>query len=274
FRGGAFSYTMFTVIMLFGQALYLNRIAIRHKLYGKPTYIPAFVYLLLTSIYPSFDYFSVALLINWCLLASVDILLRFSQTVNPRKIIFNAAYLLGLAFLLQFSAIGYLLLLLICMIILRPFNLGEWVVSILGYITPIYFFLAIVFLFDMLRRVLHFPHIDFLITSHSLTRTYLAGCIVGLSILFTAGLLSIQSQMSKINIYSRRNWIALSVYFIISVFVAVGAGFSVQSGWLLVMPPLAMIISYALSLEKSKRFSNFMFYFSLLFLVFCQLAYK
>src|SRR6185437_15329327 len=139
--------------------------------------------------------------------------------------------------------------------ILRPFNLGEWVVSILGYVTPVYFFLSIVFLFDMLGHVLHFPHIDFLITSKSLTRTYLAGCIIGLSILFTVGLLSIQSQMSKINIYSRRNWIALSVYFIISVFVAVGAGFSVQSGWLLVMPPLAMIISYALSLEKSKRFS-------------------
>jgi len=42
--------------------------------------------------------------------------------------------------------------------------------------------------------------------------------------------------------------------------------------WVLIIPALTLIISHALYMEKNKRFSNFAFYFSLLLLVFCQLA--
>jgi hypothetical protein len=35
------------------------------------------------------------------------------------------------------------------------------------------------------------------------------------------------------------------------------------------MPALSIIISHGLLLEKNKRFSNFIFYFSLSLLVFC-----
>ena len=69
FRHGGFAYGMIAIVILFIQALYLNSIAARHKLFPRSTYIPAFVYLLLTSVHPSLSAFSETMLINWLLLA-------------------------------------------------------------------------------------------------------------------------------------------------------------------------------------------------------------
>ena len=71
FRHGGFAYGMLAIVILFIQALYLNSIAARHKLFPRPTYIPAFVFLLLTSVHPSLSAFNETMLINWLLLGAV-----------------------------------------------------------------------------------------------------------------------------------------------------------------------------------------------------------
>ena len=83
-----------------------------------------------------------------------------------------------------------------------------------------------------------------------------------------------QQNVAMSNIYIRRDWIALSFYLIISIMVAFATDKEVASAWLIVIPALSIIITHALALEKNKRFSNFIFYFSLVFLVFCLLANK
>ena len=55
--GNAFGYTLITVVMLFTQALYINNIAVSYKLFNRPTYITAAVFLLLTSLYPAVQLF-------------------------------------------------------------------------------------------------------------------------------------------------------------------------------------------------------------------------
>src|ERR1700761_1433185 len=111
----AFAYSMLAVLLVFIQALYLNRIANKHKLFNRPTYVIAFTYLVLSSVSPPLNYFSEALLVGWCILPGLDMLLGFSQTFQPRKLIYNAGFILCMAALLQFSAIGYLLLFLACL---------------------------------------------------------------------------------------------------------------------------------------------------------------
>ena len=83
-----------------------------------------------------------------------------------------------------------------------------------------------------------------------------------------------QQNVPMSNIYIRRDWIAISFYLIISVFVAILTDVEVKSAWLITMPALSIIIAHALLLEKNKRFSNFIFYFSLFFLFFCLWVYK
>jgi hypothetical protein len=83
-----------------------------------------------------------------------------------------------------------------------------------------------------------------------------------------------QENVALSNIYVRRDWTAISFYLIISLLVAIITDVAIKSTWLIAMPGLSIIISHGLLLEKNKRFSNFIFYFSLLLLLFCLWAGK
>lgn len=193
--GSAFGYTMLAIVLLLLQALYLNLITIKHKLAAKSTYLPAFTYLLLTSIYPPFNYFSEPLLINFFTLAAVDIMLSFSQTNQPRKQIFNAGFILCLPAIIQFPALGFVLLFILALIFLRSFNIGEWTVGGLGYLTPIYFFAAILFLIDHFPVITKIPQIGFAFPKQFNYPVYRTGVLSGLVILLIAGSYTLQQFM-------------------------------------------------------------------------------
>ena len=274
FMHGAFAFTLFSIFILFIQSLYLKSIATRHKLFPRNTYIPALVYLILTSIYPPFNTFNETLLINWLLLGAVDIMFGFSQTTQPRKFIFNASFLLSMAALFQFTFLSFFLLLLVGMVMFRSFSLGEWSVAIMGYITPFYFLAGILFLADKFYLYSHWPHIGFSLSAHVTSIFYLILTLIGIFILLASGIFAMQKNVAMSNIYVRRDWIAISFYLIISIMSAFLTDHSIKSAWLITMPALSIIISHALLLEKNKRFSNFIFYFSIVFLIFCLMANK
>lgn len=270
----AFGFTFINIILLFFQALYINNIAAKYKLFSRPTYIPALVYILLISLYPPYGYFSLAMVVNWFVLGGVDVILSFNQTLKPRKNIFNAGYLFCLASIFQFSAVGFVFLFLAALIILRSFTPGEWVVAVMGFITPLYFFAGILFLFDKLPLLRQWPQIGISLPRQINTPVYVVGLLTGYVALISAGLFGMQTQVPKSGIYIRRNWIALVAYTIVSVLVAVFTDGFVPGTWLLTIPALAFIIAHGFNLEKSKRFSNFILYFSLALVIFCQIVYK
>lgn len=269
---GAFAYTILAVLMLFLQAMYINYLTAKHKLYNKITYFPALVYLLITSINPAFNYFSEPLLINWFLIWSLDYMFTLSQTLQPRKQIFNTGFVLCLPVLIQFPALGFLLLFFVALLLLRPFNISEWVVALLGYLTPIYFFAGVLFLADQLQLVVHFPQIGFALPRSLGRPVYMFCCISGTVLLLIAGLFGFQQHISKMTIYIRRNWYLVFLYLIVSTIVTIISLSPLNAEWLLVLPPLSIIVAHSFYVEKTKRFSNFIFYFSILFVILCQLA--
>lgn len=274
FRQGAFAYTMLAIVIIFMQALYLKSVATRHKLFPRYTYIPAFIYLLLTSIYPPFNTFNETILVNWFLLGAVDIMFSFTQTSQPRKLIFNAGFLLSMAALFQFTMLAYFFLLLVGMVMFRSFNVGEWSVAMMGYATPPYFLACVLFLADRSHLYAQWPRVGISLSSNVASPFYLILTIVGILILLGSGIYAMQQNVAMSNIYVRRDWIGVSFYLIISIVVAVFTEETIKTAWLIIMPALSIIITHALLLEKNKRFSNFIFYFSLIFLIFCLRAHK
>jgi hypothetical protein len=274
FREAGFVYAFIAIVILFFQSLYIKSIATRHKLFHRYTYIPAFVYLLLTSIYLPFNYFNETLILNMLLLGAVDVMFSFTQTAQPRKLIYNAAFLLCLAALFQFSLLTFFLLLLVGMVLFRPFNLGEWSVAMMGYITPIYFLVCVLFLADRFYLLYQWPHLGFSLSAGIESPFHLILTIAGTLILLGSGVYAMQQNVAMSNIYVRRDWTAMSFYLIISLLVALLTDAAIKSAWLIIIPALSIIISHGFLLEKNKRFSNFIFYFSLLFLFFCLWANK
>jgi hypothetical protein len=271
-QGSATGYTWLAVIILISQALYINYITVRHKMFSRNTYFPAFSYILLTSLNPAFNYFSEPLLINWLVLIAVNIMLTFNQTTHPRKQLFNAGFMICLPAIFQVPALGFVLLFFIALLLLRSFNGGEWAVACMGILTPIYFYASTLFLFDKLDVMGRVPYIGFSFPRHIDHPMYFWGMLAGIAILTIIGLITLQQQFGRVTIYIRRSWYLVFTYMIVSLGVAVAAFSAINAEWLIVIPALSFIIAQAFNLEKSKRFSNFTFYFSLVLLIFCQLA--
>ncbi|OSZ78757.1 hypothetical protein CAP35_11065 [Chitinophagaceae bacterium IBVUCB1] len=271
-RGNAFAYTLLAALMIFGQALYLNSVFVKHKLAGKPNYTTAFLYIVLTSILPEFTYFSEILLLNWCVIGGIDLLLGYHQTNKPRMHVFNTGFIFSVAALLHFQAVGYLFVVFAALLLLRSFNPGEWAVALIGYFTPIYLYAGTLFLFDKLDAFQYMMQVSISLPSSIKDPLYVFGTITGILVLFVMGIYALQDWLVRGGVYIRRMWTTIATTFLLSVLLAAASDIAEKSIWIVVMPAIAMIVTPALMVEKTKWFSNFAFYFSLLLLVFCQLA--
>ncbi len=272
--GSNFALTLFNIIMLFIQALYLNSITVKHKLFYKPTYIPAYTYILLTSLFPPFNYFSEMVLLNWLFIYALDILMGLHQTSQPRKQIFNLAFALSLATVFNFSSIALVLLLFTSLLLLRSFNIGEWVVAITGFLTPIYFLAGILFLADETGALRLWPELPMSLPSTIAHPSYFIGTMVAVLTLFVMGVITLQPVLAKASVFSRRTWTILTLFLFLSFFISLAQHSYERSAWLCTIPLLSLFISNVFYIEKSKGFSNFAFYFSLFALAFSLYTFK
>ena len=268
----AFGFTFLAVVMLALQGIYLNAIANRYKLFARPTYLTAFVYISLASLYPAFGLFSQPLLVNWVLIMLISAILQLAQSQKPRKLIFNTGFAIGMAALLSFPAIAYVLLFIIALSMLRNPNPGEWMVAILGCLTPIYFTAGLLFLFDVLHWLPGWVNIGFNLPRNIQHPVYLVGMLTGVITLFAMGVYALQMQLGRVTMFVRRAWTVLSIGLIFTVLVALFTNFEIKMAWLVVIPILALVTTNAYYAEKNKAFSNFAFYFMILLVVFCIMA--
>ncbi len=270
----AFGYTLLAIVLIFLQALYLNFIAEKHKLFQKAGYYPAFMYVLFTSLYPAFNYFSEPLFINCLMLIGIDVLLSFPKTLHPGKQLFNAGFVLCLPALIQFPAIGFFLLLLIALLLLRSYRNSEMLVAWMGYLTPVYFFIGLLYLTDRLDALRNVVELGFDVHRLSSSRIYLAGTVSGAAIFLLVGFIAFQQFSGRMTIYIRRSWWLIFCYLAVAILVTLVAVSSVHAQWVLALPPLSLIATQVFFMENPKRLSSFMFYFSLALLIFSLITFK
>ncbi len=269
-----YGYTYFVVVNQFLQAMYLVAITGKHKLFTRLTFVPAYMFLVFASIFPAFNSFGETMFLNWFLLGAIDIMFSFSQTNQPSKMIFNAGFFVCMAVLFQFTFLTFFLLMLVSLVVFRPFDLGEWAVAFMGLFTPVYFFIGILYLTDKLPLLHNWFHLGFSVAPFIGPHYVAYVTMFGILFLLLLGLFALQRNVATSNIYNKRNWIAISFYFIIAILVGFITDDSVHSAWLVVVPPISIICAHALLLDKKKLFSNFSFYFSLLLIIFCLWANK
>lgn len=271
-QGSAFWYAVVTILFTMGQALYINAVVNRHKLFGKSNFVTAYLYVSLSALHPSFGMFSEVLLANWFIIAGVDLLLTMHQTNTPRQVIFNTGFAFSLAAMIHPPALLFMPAMFMTLSLMRQFNVAEWMVALLGYLTPIYFSAGCLYLFGDLSEFSSWASFGFSLPSGLEDPTLLIGTVVGVLILLVLGLYTIQGQIVKVGVFVRRGWSVLTMVLFSATFVALFTRISVDNAWLITIVPLSIIIAPAINNEKTKRFSNFVFYFSLALVIFAQLA--
>ncbi len=269
-----FGFTLLGILMIFLQGIYLNSIVMKNKAFVHATYLPAFVYISIVSLYPDFIYFNQPLLANWFLILCLDIILKLGHATNAKKYVFNAGCSIAVAALIHFPSTLYLVLLLISISLMRNMNITDLLIAILGFGVTLYVAAGLLFLFDVLSWLPDWVVVGVNLPSSLENPLYTIVLILGLLILFVMGVYMLQSGINRVNVFIRRGWTSIGVYFIVSIIVAILTDITIKSAWLVVMPPLALFIANAYNAEKKKAFSNFAFYFTLLLLIFCKVMHS
>ncbi|MEJ7735901.1 MAG: DUF6427 family protein [Chitinophagaceae bacterium] len=230
-------YSLLAFLLLFTQATLLNRISNSLKLFPKQHYLVGMSFLLLSSLMKEWSAFSAPLLVNSLLVWIWYRLISLYNNNNPKASIFDVAVLIGLLPLIYSPAIAFVFLLLLALIVTRPLRVTEWIVALLGLITPYYFLFVILFLGDQWKWSKITPSVVFNMPGHP--SMWLTASIVILALPFFPGGYYVQSNLNKMMINIRKAWSLMLLFLIVSLFVLVLNSGKDHLNWMLVLIPLS-----------------------------------
>lgn len=133
---------LLNVAIVLVQALIFNWVVNHHNLLGKPTYLPALLYVTGSSMLLPFLILSPALICNFLLIWIIYKLLGIYKHGAVLSVMYDTGMIIGIGTIIYFPFIAFSLALWLCLLVFRPFNWREWVAGIVGFMT-VFFFIAV-----------------------------------------------------------------------------------------------------------------------------------
>ena len=240
-------YDSIVYLFLFTQAVIFNRIVVNQRLMQKANYYPAMSYLLLTSLFASWNEFSSVLIVNTLLIWAFAKINKLYNTNEPKVTLFNIGMIIGLISFLFMPALGFLLFLILALIVSRPFRFREWVVALIGIITPYYLLCCQIFLSNGNLGAFKFPYLKpFLPVIHLNKIEWALLCLSFL--VLGIGVYFVYTNLRKQVVQVRKNWTFILFYFLISCLLTFFYSGKILEYSLLILVPL------------SAYFASFFFY--------------
>lgn len=261
-------YTSLAVLLLLLQALLFTRIVNHHRLFAKPTYLPAMCYLLFTSLLQGWNVFSPALLVNVIMLWVFSSITELYTRTSARDVVFNIGFALGMCGLLYFPAIIFCLLLLISLLIMRAFRLAEWIIALLGLICPLYLLGTYLFLTDRWESILRIPNIGLSLPVIADYKVW--GAMVACVLFFIIGWLLLQRMLKKMLIQGRKIWAVLIVYVLIGMVIPFFNPDFSPAYWLLAILPVSMFAANVFWSVTNETFANVIHFVVLAYVIVMQ----
>jgi hypothetical protein len=259
----ALVYSSLAYLLVYAQAIMLNRIVNTHRLLQKQTHLPAMTYLLITSVLPQWYFLSSPLVVNTFMVWILSQLCKMHNAVNPRSLLFNIGMVTGVATFFYLPAIAFILLIIVGLAVTRPFKLQEWIVVLLGIITPYYFLASWYFLTGSWRG---YSIRDIRVAVPTINENIYV--IIAAAIMLTAILIGsyfIQSNFRRQIVQTRKSWVLIFVYLFVSLIVPFLNTDHSLDYWLLTVIPVSAIISAAF-LYPEKRWFPFTVHWGLVIL--------
>jgi hypothetical protein len=251
FGHSALPYSILSFIILFAQATLLNSICNYHKMLPRANYLPGMCYILVTSLLPDWGHFSAPLLVNSILIWCWYKMVALYNSSSPVSSIFNIGVFLGFATLLYIPAIAFLLLLFFALLIMRPFRIQEWFVGFVGFTSPYYFLVLILYFTHQLQWKNLVPHISFTFPAFPAS----VWIVVSMSLLvfpFIVGGIYVQNNLNKMLIHVRKSWSLLLAFLVTGIFVIIINKAGSYENWIVTAMPFAVFHSAAYYYPQNK----------------------
>ncbi len=234
-------FPVITFILLFSQAVYFNKLVNDLRIMQRPQYLTGMSYLLITSLFAEWNVFSSPLIINSILIWVWSKMSGLYSDSKPKTSLFNIGIAIGIGTFFYFPSIAFSALIIFGLAITRPFKLAEWLMALLGIITPYYFLLALIFLTDKWQGY-KFP--GFAVTAPVFDQSKWAfAAIVIVAISAITGIFYIQQNFRRQLIQARKAWNLTFLYLLVAIFVPfVNATHSFEY-WILCAVPLSALMA-------------------------------
>lgn len=226
------------------QALRLNYIVNNQRLYLQYNYLPALGYIIILNLLPNAQTLSIPLILNIGVINILSSLLKLYNSVKPQALIYNIGLSLGIMMLLYTPIYPYVILLFLTLFIMRPFQITEWLIALLGLITSYYFWYTYLFLTDQWNFWKWLPHIS-LHNPLAMLNIYNSIAILSLIILLIIGFMYWQKNNTHMVIQVRKNWTIAILMFLISLVIPFIHKQTNFTTFILGVPTLVLIIANA-----------------------------
>lgn len=257
---------------LYLQALLLTNFINAQRMMSRPNYFPGMAYLLITSLFPEWNYFSAPLLVNFILVLVLSRLFRIYNQPSALGSVFNIGLSLGIASFLFFPSVTFIVWILLALAVMRPFRLNEWIVCILGVTTPFYFYAVYLFVTDQWSWSSLWPY--FTIRLPAIKQSvWLAGSVFLLAVPFLTGGYYVQESLRRMLIQVRKGWSLLLLYLLGALFLPFVNSTDTFENWIMAAIPLAAFHACTYLYATFRIFPLILFWLTVAFILGYQYYY-
>lgn len=243
-------YQFIAFLLLITQALTLNRVVVNQKLLQKPNYLTAMSYILVTSLFSEWNHLSAPLIINTIMIWVLAQLCKLPNHPQPKSILFNVGMAIGLNAFFYFPSLTFLLLIVVGLTITRAFRIREWLMVVLGTLTPFYFAAAYFFLNGKWEKMpLPFLKITM---PHLKESTWAISGLMLIGIAVLVGAVFIQNNLRKQLVQTRKSWALVFLYLLVAIFVPFINATKQFDYWILSAVPISCIMASAFLYPERK----------------------
>lgn len=242
---------IFVIIVLFNTFL-IRELVNYFDLLPTKTLVPSFIYLSSIALLNKEILFTSLILISPIILYIILKILSLYKEEGRYLLPFNLGLLIGLASIINISIMWIYFLIIISIGILRTLKFQEFLISFLGFITPIYLVYSIKYLTDGSLNIISFSIYDNFKSSDF-------NLIISISIILLLSLISVYKMSSffmKGKIGVRKSYIVFMIYSIITITTS----FFVYEGLfyilVLLLPVFSILFSGYISLISRKWISE------------------
>ena len=203
------------------EAIYLNLLLNKYEVLYKGSYLPALFYVLVMSYSTEVISFHPILLVNLLLIRVLDKTFSLYKNDSPISAIFDSCFVLSLCTLIYFPSIVLFFFFIAALSFLRPFDLREWLVAVVGFCLPFFFFGVYAFWTDTLRQTLNTIASQFSFHPFQLSQDlpqHFVVFLVFFSFLFLLAIAKLRANYYKNSIKTR------SEQQVLFIFLVLGAG--------------------------------------------------
>jgi hypothetical protein len=258
-------------VLVFIQALLLNRLVNQYGLLSKPSFLPALMYITLSGLFTPFLILSPPLICNFLLIWMFYKLFGLYKADDAKSITYDLGMIVAIGSLIYFPFIYLFLAIWAALLLFRPFNWREWIIGIMGYAT-IFFFLAVGYYLSN-----HLPLFSAIWTplttrfpTHVNINYYNYLLLVPVIIITGLGLISLRQIFFRSYVQVRKSFQLLFVVFLITgLSFYVKADFSLTH-FLLCVIPLAVLFAYYFLYASVRWFYETLFFILLVSIVYFQ----